>query len=326
MKKMLPLSLMGLFLSAAATSAAGDPPPPGPVEVVATFDPSALETPESIAIDTSGDIFLSLGLTGEIRKIDAAGVQSTVAFLPLGAPPLTPCGSFIGIMGALALDPQDNLYVSLASCNDEDRGIWKVSPDGEAHLLAGLPPFALPNGVVHHAGKVYVADSELGLIWRAPDDGSGPAEVWLDDPLLKPSVGHVFPGPNGLQLFHDEIYVANSDQFTILAAKIRDDGSAGPVRVHAAGIGCDDFAFDVLGNLYATTDPFNTMVRVAPDGSMQVLLTAADGLDGPSSAAFGRTAGDHTTLYVNNAAFPFFSTTHSPKLLRLDIGIPGQPR
>src|SRR5262249_8012837 len=107
---------------------------------------------------------------------------------------------------------------------------------------------------------------------------------------------------------------------------ILEDGSAGPARIHARNIGLDDFAFDVLGNLYGTTDPFNTVVRVAPDGAVDVLLTVADGLDGPSSAAFGVRAGDQQNLYINNAAFPFFSTTHRPSIMKLEIGVPGKPR
>ena len=38
---------------------------------------------------------------------------------------------------------------------------------------------------------------------------------------------------------------------------------------------CDDFAFDVRGSLYCGTDPFNTLLRIAPAGSVQTLPTAA---------------------------------------------------
>jgi hypothetical protein len=61
----------------------------------------------------------------------------------------------------------------------------------------------------------------------------------------------------------------------------------------ASGIGLDDFAFDVRGNLYGTTDPFNTLVRVSPGGTQTVLLLTAAG---------------------------------RPSLLRLEVGVPGQPR
>jgi hypothetical protein len=102
---------------------------------------------------------------------------------------------------------------------------------------------------------------------------------------------------------------------------------ASAARVHAAGVGLDDFAFDVRGNLYGTTDPFNTLVRVRPDGAVDVLLTAADGLDGPTSAAFG-VGKDDKSLYITNAAFPFLTgpSPRRPSLMRLEWGIPGQPR
>jgi sugar lactone lactonase YvrE len=301
-----------------------DANPPGPpqVQTVALFDASKLETPESIAIDHHDNIFLSLALTGEIRKIAPDGTQTTHALLPVG-PPLTSCGPFIGIMGAIALDPHGNIYAAVASCIPGDRGIWKVAPDGSSQLLAGLPPLALPDGVVYRKGQVYVTDAEQGLIWRAPADGSGPAAIWADDPLLKPSVGHVFPGPNGLQVFDDEIYVSNSDQADILAIKIKHDGSAGAIRVHSTGTPCDDFAFDEHGNLYCGTDPFGTLLKIAPDGTSHVVLTTADGLDGPTSVAFGRGGNDEHDLYLANGAFPFFSVTHRPSLLRVHLGVVG---
>lgn len=83
-------------------------------ELVATFDASAFETPESMAIDTRDNIFVNLALTGEIRKISAQGAVSTFATLPLGAPPGTPCGAFVGGLTGLAIDGQDNLYASVA--------------------------------------------------------------------------------------------------------------------------------------------------------------------------------------------------------------------
>lgn len=296
------------------------------VEIVASFDASKLETPESVAIDSHDNIFVSLALTGEIRRIAPDGTQSTFAVLPISAPPLTFCGSYLGIMGALAIDHRDNLYVTLDSCDPSSRGVWKVSRHGEPQMLAALPMEAEPDGIVLHHGNLYVADANLGVVWSLPSDGSEPATIWADDPLLHPSDGHLFPGPNGIQFFDGELYVSNSDQGTILAIPLGHDGSAGPVRVHAEGVACDDFAFDVHGDIYCTTDPFNTLVRISQDGSSEVLLTADDGLDGPSAAMFGRRGGDRRELYVTNGAFPFFSTTLQPTLMKIDLGVPGAPR
>jgi sugar lactone lactonase YvrE len=115
----------------------------------------------------------------------------------------------------------------------------------------------------------------------------------------------------------------------VVAIPIKRDGSAGRARVHVE-LGFDDFAFDVEGNLYGTTNfSFNTVVRVTPDGRTKDLLTADDGLDGPSSAAFG-VCNDANVLYITNAAFPFFPgpdpENRRPSLMRLRIGIPGEPR
>ena len=70
------------------------------------------------------------------------------------------------------------------------------------------------------------------------------------------------------------------------------------------GSGCDDFSFDVFGSLYCTTDPFLTVVRMDPDGSTEILLTAADGLDGPTATAFGVHGTDRFNLYITNARLP----------------------
>src|SRR6266516_8230244 len=88
------------FAMLPAASASAQPRPELTVETVALFDANALETPENIAIDNHNNKYISLALTGEIRKIARGGSQSTVANLPLGAPPLTVCGPFFaGLTG-----------------------------------------------------------------------------------------------------------------------------------------------------------------------------------------------------------------------------------
>jgi sugar lactone lactonase YvrE len=300
----------------------------GPVQVVARFDGSKLETPESVAIDYLGNRYVSLALTGEIRKIAPDGSQSTLALLPMGASPLTPCLGFIPIMGALAIDHRGNLYVGVNSCDLSARGVYRIDPDGTTHLVANLPAQALADGIALRDKQLYIADTGQMVVLRLSVDG-GPVEIWKDDPLLKkdPSAPPIYPGPNGIQFFEGEVYVSVSGGFRIVAIPVLHDGSAGAVRVHASGIGCDDFAFDVLGNLYCTTDPFETMVLVRPDGSLQPLLGAADGLDGPTATLFGRRADGSHDLYITNGMFPFFpSTGNGPSLLRVKLDVPGLPR
>jgi sugar lactone lactonase YvrE len=314
-------ALVGLAMASAAPASA-QPSPNPTVETVALFDAGALETPENIAIDNHNNKYISLALTGEIRKIAPDGTQSSFATLPLGAPPLTVCGPFFAGLTGVTLDEHDNLYANLASCDSDSRGIWKISPGGRPTRIAALPLDSLPNGLVHDAGYLYAADSTLGLIWRVSDQGGTP-QVWARGDELAQVPGGL-PGPNGLKQFGGEMYVSNPSQSTIVAIQIAPDGSAGAFRVHATGLFCDDFAFDVRGNLYCGTDPFNTLVRVRPDGSAQTILTSLDGLDGPTAAAFGH-QGDRFELYLTNAAFPFLPgpTPRRPSLLRVSLDIPG---
>ena len=317
-----------LFLASPIGLFAHPPTPVGTLETLVLFDAAQLETPESIVFDRAGNAYLSLALTGEIRKIAPNGTQSTFAFLPIGAP-LTPCFGFLAIQGALAFDEDERfLYVSVASCDAANRGIWRVSRHGAASLVSQLPTSALPNGIAIFKDHVYVADSSQPRIWRAPL-GGGAAEVWIEDPLLAAPPGSPFPGANGLQVFRRELYVSVSATGQIVAIPFERRDDAGNPRIHAqlpAPLGCDDFAFDVHGALYCGTDPFNRLVKVSPDGSSEVLLTVDDGLDGPTAVAFGVRGNDRKNLYIANAAFPFFTTTFRPSLMRYRLGVVGAPR
>ena len=50
---------------------------------------------------------------------------------------------------------------------------------------------------------------------------------------------------------------------------------------------------------------------------------AADGLDNPASLAFGTSHGERKTLYLTN--FAVFSAAPKPGLLRVAVGVPGEP-
>lgn len=326
-KLFLVLLAVACTLVAASASAAE-------VETIALFDPTIPETPESIQVDRHGQIYVSLSRTGEIRKIAPDGTQSTLALLPLHQD-VQPCQNSAGSAGisGIALDHQRNVYVVVRSCSAADFGIWKVTPDGQQSLVANLPGNASPNGIAYHNGSLYVADSALALVWRVQArrvqaNGQSPVGLWTVDPLLRhpPSPPPGFPGPNGLQVFHNEVYVSVSSRGHVVAFPINADGSAGPGRVHVV-LGVDDFAFDEKGNLYAMTNFFNTVVRVTQDGATEVLLTFEDRLDGPSSGAFG-VGKDRKSLYIANIAIPAFpgQNPRRPSVMRLHVGIPGEPR
>jgi sugar lactone lactonase YvrE len=296
-------------------------------ETVTLFNPALIETPEGIAIDRHGNKYITLALTGEIRKVDPEGRQWSLAFLPIGVP-LVPCPFLPGLLGNLTLDDrEDVLYVSSSSCELENRGVFKVGLDGSTELLATLPADSLPNGIAQVGRFLYVADAALPRVFRVSTvDGS--VSLFVTTPLLAAIPGVLAPAANGIQYFRGDLYVAASAQATMVRIPLHPNGSAGTPRIHAdlQPFGCDDFAFDVLGRIYCTTDPANRLTRTSADGSTtEVILDASDLLDGPTAAAFGRRGFDRLELYITNAAFPFFTTTFRPSLMRVFIGVPGAP-
>jgi sugar lactone lactonase YvrE len=317
------LLVAALFVLPARVEA--HPPHVGSLETIVDFNASLLEMPESIAIDQEGNLFVSLSFSGELRKIAPDGSQSTVAVFPIG-PPLSFCGVFFNALGPITLDSDGNLYASVLACDPADRGVWKVSPDGDMELLANIPLTGLPNGIERYRDHLYVADTILGIIWRVPVAG-GAAEVWLDHPLLKPA-GPGQPGANGLQIHARHVFVANSSQRTIVAIPVRHNGTAGVPHVYvtAPASGCDDFALDLLGRVYCPTAPGNTLLRLSPNGTSEVLFTEDDGLDIPTAAAFGRAGADRFNLYITNGAYSVLGpSNNTPSIMRLRVLIPGAP-
>lgn len=301
--------------------AAGEP------EVVAEFDAGALQTPESVAVDWQGNLYVALALTGEIWKVTPAGDESLHAQIPIGDHPLQECFGFIGLMHAITVGIDGTLYAAVASCDEDGRGIWRVDPDGQAEVLATVPASAQLNGIAIRRGRVYATDSNQGRVFRTSVFG-GEAQVWVQTPLLdfQPNPFGA-PGANGIQFHLQRAVVANSSTAQLIEIPTHGlaDVAGEPAVLHQLEVACDDFAFDVLGRIYCTTNPFQTVVRVDPDGTQTVVLDAEDGVDGPTSTTFGR-LWDSSTLYVSNAAFPFFpGTGHGPTVMALDVGVSGWP-
>ena len=186
-------------------------------------------------------------------------------------------------------------------------------------------PPAFPNGLAFDQhGNLFVTDSSLGTIWRIPSRG-GAATAWLSSPLLAGDPSLSGTGANGIAFWHGDVYVANSDQMSIVRVPVSRNGSAGTPRVYVAdpSIGfADGIAFDARGSLYvASSFTSNTLVRIAPDRTIQLLATAADGLDYTASVVFGTSHGDRTKLYFTNAGVNF----GTPSVMTADVGVPGNP-
>lgn len=338
------IALVGLL--AMAGTAHAFPPAKGSSELVVAYDFYAGQTPESVAVNFQNDVFVSLAITGVIEKVDPyTGQREVHAVLPIAGPSgEVECG-FPAMIAALALDPLTNaIYVSVNSCTPENRGIWKVLEDGSMSLVATVPMDALINGIVKRGLYLYTVDSMsvTGRIFTARiDQQGGAAELFLEDALIAfdptipaPEGVPFMPGMNGIQKFMGDLYVANSGKNAIYRIPMNGSG-LNPLNPPVAGIpekyvdalGVDDFAFDLMGNIYFTNDPYSQLVKVTPQNVSTVLLDSSDGMDGSTACAFGRLR-LRKKLFITSASFPFMPDElrfETPSLIVYGADKPGYP-
>lgn len=296
---------------------------------VVTFTPP--DRPESIAIDKTGNTYVSMFQTGEVRKIAPDGTQSTLAVLGSG-----PNTSFPGRrLGGLAVDPPGNVYAVLGDI-PATRGVWRISRNGAVALAAALPSSLMPNDLAFDPrGNLYVSDSLGGVIYRVTRNGS--ISVWSADPLLSGTfaICGSFPagplGANGLAFDkHGDLFVAITSVAAIVRISVAADGTAG-VANYWVGPDCidlhgaDGIRFDNDDNLYVAVNLLGKIVRIDPNGSLQTLAAAlTDPLSFPSSLTFGTGRGERKQLFITNFAPPILPGA-IPGIVTMSVGIPGRP-
>jgi len=271
-----------------------------PVRTVVAFNLAAKQTPENVAIADDGTIYVSLSFAGEIRRIAPDGTQSTLK-MPTGG----------GITTGIALDRRHggDLDVAVRSPDRRVAGIWRVSRATFSRpiRITALPVGAFPNGITFdRAGNLYIADSNLGRIWRLAPGSSSPT-VWSGGKLLDPTGARFMnlplPGANGIKVFRNTVYVSNTSTETILAIRVMPGGAAGTIAVRFRRIEADDFAFAANGDLYVAVNPLSELIRISARGAFRTLAARADGLQNTSAVAFDPRPGRRTHLYITNSSY-----------------------
>lgn len=158
--------------------------------------------PVDIAVDPSGDVFVSDLETQAVWRVPAAGGEPREVAKLVG-----PRGLFV--------DAQGRLWAVAAS---GDAPLVRIAADGTVEPVVKERVFEFPHDVVVTAdGTAYVSDNYARAIWKVAADGT--ATKWATgDPLR---------GPVGLALRDDRVIVADPQARAIW--QVGADGSLEPL-------------------------------------------------------------------------------------------------
>lgn len=253
---------------------------------------------EGIAAGADGTLYLAANrnLNFSAPKYYRGASGEIIARAPDGGERIlftTPTGSTAGV---IAVGADGTLYMT---SNGDEPGLWRIRADGAADKFVALPRGAWPNGLdVGPDGMLYTPDSSLARVWRI-DPKSGAASIAIQDKRLaaRPVVS-LAPGANGLHFRGRDMIVTVSDSTEVLQYHMGKNGYFEPAQLLASGIPGDDFAIGHDGALFIATHPYNTLVKVAPDGRRSIIADDKQEIIGATDAVFGRGPKDRDTLYV----------------------------
>ncbi len=282
--------------------------------VVASFDPTQGQLPESVTANGNGNFYLSM--TNTAQKLSPNLALSLYGQIP------TQAGNFAG---GVKFGPDGDLYICSAGFDptQDAAGIYKIQSNGTVTLVSALDPTGFPDDLAFdNHGNLFVTDPFLGRIYKI--DSQGNSSIFLEDSRLLGNAAnpalviHAF-GVDGIAFDAAKryLYVDNLDYGNVYRIAVDDRCNPGPLELYASDsqlVGADGMAFDVVGNLYVAVDGQDQLARISPDRKVSVIAQGSP-LDGPSSLVFGSHDSDRTTLYISNFA------------IARDLGVkPGTPQ
>ncbi|WP_170845831.1 DUF6443 domain-containing protein, partial [Parapedobacter composti] len=250
--------------------------------------------PQGLAIDGSGNIYVTDRSNHRIRKITPSGVVTTVAGSTAGFANGTGTAARFNLPTDIAVDASGNLYVT----DEQNHRIRKITPSGVVTTLAGSgvqgnvdgvgtsARFNVPQGItIDGSGNVYVGDQLGSRIRRITPSG---AVTTISTGVSRPislerdgTTGNLYAGE---LLAHRIRRITPGGVVTTFAGT----GSAGSANGSPLSAGFNfiaGIAFDGQGNMYVS-DMMNNRIRRIGTGQGYSISPAL-----PPGLSFNRTTG-----------------------------------
>ncbi|MBI3696509.1 MAG: hypothetical protein HY238_16920 [Acidobacteria bacterium] len=294
-RRVSPDGIIRLFAGQSGNGPSGD----GGPALAARFN-----LPTGVAVDATGNLYISEWVGSRVRKIDTKGIITTVAGNGIsgfsGDGGRATAASITAAMG-VAVDAAGNLYIA----DRFNTRIRRVSPDGIISTFAGSgaggPPGASGDGglataasigdvrgvTVDAAGNIYFA-STFNRVWRVDSQGiirvvaGGGSAGFAGDggPATRASLSR----PTGVVVDSaGNLYIADSDNARVrrvspngVITTFAGDGSYrlsadGTSAVESYLFGPRSVVVDAAGNVLIA-DPVDLRVRrLAPDGTLTII-------------------------------------------------------
>jgi sugar lactone lactonase YvrE len=269
----------------------------------ATGASARFNSPDGIAVDGAGNIYISDYTSQTVRKITSAGVVTTVAGAPGKFGYLNSTNGAARFRGpeGLAVDSAGQLYV-VESGNETLRQILISGSVATVTTLAGAASTDAPDGVANNArffwphglaldasGNAYVADTENGTIRKVTTNGvvtTVAGSAGNPGILDGASIGARFFGPQGITVAPDgTMYIADTANSIIrrisggtvstLAGLAGVPGSLDGTNSSAQFFEPRAVALDAGGNLFVADTANHVIREVTPDGVVTTIAGQA---------------------------------------------------
>lgn len=222
-----------------------------------------------------------------------------------------------------------NFSLSTFATEAASFGVWQVDLSGRSNTTASqitdIPEGVFLNGMTTlSSSAVLVSDSSAGVVYRV-DTQTGAYNIVLDDDTMDaPANASLQIGVNGIRYRNGYLYYQNL--FGKLFCRVPIDAATGEAtgayEVVAENAYADDFALDAQGVAYAANGFENEILKISPDGDVEIFAGALDStlFAGATSAQFGA---NPSILYVTTGgglAAPINGTyTEGAKIMALSL-------